>query len=304
MTSKLTRFLLTTAFLFFHQASYLTADAFAKEKSLAILEEQRTHLSSTDPKEVIEAIEKISLLGGNLGVRDLIQTLHGTPNFPLSMQNAPVIKFYAARALAYKGDVVAVPAIIKEFKDKSSALAERVQTKRKIQDPVFGSDSLASPYFFNPDDMSIVLACGEMLRTLAALPLTDESTKVIQEALKHKNFYIRASAADAIYLTNRIQLTTGLAEIISNEKDDFAKVAMTSALAGLEKLPNQNFKSLLTFLENSDGEIRKKASEGLVRMDLKLGATYLEKAIGRENDPRVLYQLKEDYRMITSFRVP
>jgi HEAT repeat protein len=275
-----------------------------KERDMAFFEEQRRRIDSSDPEEIRDAIDRLSFVRSRQGVGIILLALRGTPNFPTSTQNSPVVKFYAAKALGKKGELAAVAPLIYEFKERSQGLNERQKTKRKIQDNVNGRDSLSSPYFFNSDDISLVLACGEMLRALGSLPLTEDSGKLIKQSLTHKNFYIRASAADAIFLSGRIQLASGLSELISTEKDDYSKISFVSALAGLERLPNQNFKTLTMELNNEDPEIRKKASEGLSRMGLRLGATYLEKAISLEGNERVLAQMKEDYRVLTSFQVP
>jgi hypothetical protein len=305
MQIRLSNLRLQGIIYFLFCSGILTADAVPiSNEDLVFFETQRVHLNSSDPDEIRTAIDKLSLVKSNQGIRDIISALRGVPNFPGSIQNSPVVKFYAAQALGRKGEPIAIVPLQLEFKERSQNIIERQKIKKKIQDPVSDKDSLSSPYFFAPNDISIVLACGEMLRALAILPLNEESEKIFKQSLSHKNFYIRASSADAIYLSGKIQLTAGLAELISNEKDEYAKISMVSALAGLERLPNQHFRFLINELNNPDPEIRKKASEGLVRVDLKLGATYLEKAISLENNSRVLSQMKEDYQVLTSFRVP
>ncbi|BDA78186.1 hypothetical protein LPTSP3_g11160 [Leptospira kobayashii] len=271
---------------------------------LAFFVEQQKRIASADPNEIRDAIDRLTYVKSNLGTRDLIAALRGAPNFPSSTQNSPVVKFYAAKALGRKGEAVAIEPLLIEYKKQSEALVERENKPRKLKDGVYGSESLSSPYFFGEDDISMVLACGEMLRSLGTLPLTENSEKEIKQALIHKNFYIRSSAADAIYLAGKKETISNLPELLSHEKDPYAKISILSALAGLERLPNQNFKAVVETLKDTDPEIRKKASEALVRMDLTLAAPHLEHAITIENDQRVLLQMREDYKQIQSFRVP
>ncbi|TGN20635.1 HEAT repeat domain-containing protein [Leptospira idonii] len=274
------------------------------EEQSAFFREQRRRLDSADTNEIRDAIDRLTYVSNSSGVRDIISALKGNPTFPSYSGNSPVIKFYAAKALGKKKEKIAIEPLLSEFKKNAEPLVEREIKPRSLKDGVNGNESLSSPYFFLEDDISMVLACGEMLRALGNIPLNENSEKEIKQSLSHKNFYIRASAADAIYQSGKKGLISGLSESYGKEKDPYAKISILSALVGLEREPNQNFKSVLESLQDSDPEIRKKASEALVRLDLRIASPYLEKAISLENHPGVLAQMKEDYKQLESFRVP
>ncbi|XDD43766.1 HEAT repeat domain-containing protein [Leptospira sp. WS60.C2] len=275
------------------------------EKADSFYETQRKRLNSSNIFEIRDAIDQLTFVNSNRGIRDILSALEGTPNFPTSENNAPAVKFYAAKALAKKGEKIAVPVLIKTFQKESTTLVEHNPPKvRKISDGVFDRTSTSSPYFYEDGEISMVLACGEMLRTLGSLPITEASESTIKQALSHPNFYIRSSAADAMYETNSKQWLSTLSEGLGKEQVPYAKISILAAIVGLERLPNQNMKSVTEMLSDQNPEVRKKASEALRRLDLRLSAPYLEKAIQVENHPMVLSQMKEDYAYLISFRTP
>ncbi|TGM54752.1 HEAT repeat domain-containing protein [Leptospira biflexa] len=283
----------------------LTSGSVFSEQDEVFFETQRKRLSSSDIFEIRDAIDRLTFIKSNRGMREILSALEGTPNFPTSENNAPAVKFYAARALAKKGDRIAIPVLIKTFQNESSSLVEYNRPKtRKISDGVGNRFSIASPYFYEDGEISMVLACGEILRTLGSLPHTEASETTIKQALSHPNFYIRSSAADAMYESNRKEYLATLTEALGKEQVPYAKISILAGIVGIERLPNQNFKVVTEMLSDLDPEVRKKASLGLRRLDLRIAAPYLEKAIEVENHPSVFAQMKEDLSFLISFRNP
>ncbi|TGM80169.1 HEAT repeat domain-containing protein [Leptospira bouyouniensis] len=282
----------------------LNASLFSEQEDI-FFETQRKRLNSSDLFEIRDAIDRLTFIKSNKGLRDILSALEGNPNFPTSENNAPAVKFYAAKALSKKGDSIAIPVLIKVFQKESGSIVEYNPPKqRKITDGVADRYSNSSPYFYEDGEISMVLACGEILRALGSLPHTETSGSTLKQALSHPNFYIRSSAADAMYESNRKEYLTNLAETLGKEQIPYTKISILAAIVGIERLPNQNFKSVTEMLSDKDPEVRKKASVGLRRIDLRIAAPYLEKAIEIENHPVVLTQMKEDYNFLISFRNP
>ncbi|TGK47063.1 HEAT repeat domain-containing protein [Leptospira bouyouniensis] len=282
----------------------LNASLFSEQEDI-FFETQRKRLNSSDLFEIRDAIDRLTFIKSNKGLRDILSALEGNPNFPTSENNAPAVKFYAAKALSKKGDSIAIPVLIKVFQKESGSIVEYNPPKqRKITDGVADRYSNSSPYFYEDGEISMVLACGEILRALGSLPHTETSGSTLKQALSHPNFYIRSSAADAMYESNRKEYLTNLVETLGKELIPYTKISILAAIVGIERLPNQNFKSVTEMLSDKDPEVRKKASVGLRRIDLRIAAPYLEKAIEIENHPVVLTQMKEDYNFLISFRNP
>ncbi|MDF3821149.1 HEAT repeat domain-containing protein [Leptospira sp. 96542] len=265
---------------------------------------QKLRLSSSDVSEIRDAIDRLTFISGSRGVRDIITTLEGNPNFPSSPVNSAAVKFYAAKALAKKGEVIAIQPLIKVYKKESLSFVERTEVKQTLGGVPKTNTSLSSPYFFGENEHTMVLACGEILRALGSIPTNEESLTEIKNALQSPNFYIRSSAADALFFIGNKDNIQPLTDQLGKENDPYAKISILSSILGLEKMANQNFRSVTESLKDANPEIRKKASEALGRFDLSIAAPYLEKAIRVENHPFVLKQMKEDYQKITSFHVP
>ncbi|MBM9592192.1 HEAT repeat domain-containing protein [Leptospira sp. 201903075] len=238
-------------------------------------------------------------------MRDIISAMEGSPNFPTSPGNAPAVKFYAAKALGIKGEKLAIPHLIKTYQKESANILEHNPPKtRTWKDGVADSTSLSSPYFYEDGEIPMALACGEILRALGSLPLTSESESTIKSALVSPNFYLRSSAADALYLSRKKESLPSLVEALGKESVPYAKISILSAVVGLERLPNQNYKAVLESLTDKDPQVRAKASDALRRLDFRISAPYLEKVIQSENDSKVLTQMKSDYQFLISLHTP
>ncbi|MCW7459644.1 HEAT repeat domain-containing protein [Leptospira bandrabouensis] len=275
------------------------------ESDERFFEIQRARLSSSDVFEIRDAIDKLTFVKSNRGIRDLISALEGPSNFPTSPTNAPTVKFYAAHALGKKGDKIAIPYLIKTYQKESANIPEYNPKKgRTWKDGVADSTSISSPYFYEDGEIPITLTCGEILRTLGSLPFTSESEATIKSALTSPNFYLRSSAADAIYLSGKKDFLSSLLDSLGKETVPYAKISLLSAVVGLERLPNQNYKAVLESLTDKDPEVRVKASEALRRLDFRTSAPYLEKVMQSENNVKVLNQMKSDYQFLVSFHTP
>ncbi|MCW7494489.1 HEAT repeat domain-containing protein [Leptospira sp. 2 VSF19] len=275
------------------------------ESDERFFEIQQTRLASSDVFEIRDAIDKLTFVKSSLGIRDIISALEGTSHFPTSPRNAPAVKFYAAQALGKKGDKIAIPYLIKTYQKESNNIPEHNPQKvRTWKDGVADSSSPSSPYFYDDGEIPITLACGEILRALGSLPLTAESESTIKSALTSPNFYLRSSAADAVYLSGKTEFLSSLLDTLGKETVPYAKISLLSAVVGLERLPNQNYKSVLESLTNKDPEVRAKASDALRRLDFRTSAPYLEKVIQSENNAKVLKQMKSDYQFLVSFHAP
>lgn len=275
------------------------------ESEERFFEIQRTRLSSSNLMEVRDAIDQLTFVKSNQGIRDIISAMEGSPNFPTSPGNAPAVKFYAAKALGIKGEKLAIPHLIKTYQKESANISEHNPPKtRTWKDGVADSTSLSSPYFYEDGEIPITLACGEILRALGSLPLTSESEATIKSALVSPNFYLRSSAADALYLSRKKDSLPSLVEALGKESVPYTKISILSAVVGLERLPNQNYKAVLESLTDKDPQVRAKASDALRRLDFRISAPYLEKVIQSENDSKVLTQMKSDYQFLISLHTP
>ncbi|PJZ44058.1 HEAT repeat domain-containing protein [Leptospira brenneri] len=266
---------------------------------------QRTRLSSSNVFEIRDAIDQLAFVKSNQGIRDIISAMEGSSDFPASPGNAPAVKFYAAQALGKKGEKIAVPHLIQVYKKESANIPEHNPPKKRTwKDGVADRTSVSSPYFYEDGEIPITLACGEILRALGSLPLTPESETTIKSALTSPNFYLRSAAADALYFSGKRESLTSLQEALGKETVPYTKISILSALVGLERLPNQNYKAVLESLLDKDPEVRAKASDALRRLDFRISAPYLEKVIQSENDPKVLKQMKSDYQFLVSLHTP
>lgn len=291
-------------FVLFFYFLVVTVSVFAESEE-SFFEIQRTRLSSSNVREIRDAIDQLTFVKSGQGIRDIISALEGTPHFPTSPGNAPVVKFYAAQALGKKGDKLAVPYLIKTYQKESANIPEYNPINRRTwKDGVADSTSVSSPYFYEEGEIPITLACGEILRALGSLPITSESESTIKAALLSPNFYLRSSAADAFYLSGKKEALPQLLEALGKETFPYAKISILSAVIGLERLPNQNYKAVLDSLTDKDPEVRAKASDALRRLDFRVSAPYLEKVIQSENNQKVLKQMKSDYQFLLSFRTP
>lgn len=69
----------------------------------------------------------------------------------------------------------------------------------------------------------MVIAAGEILRTIGSYPYMKESEEVLVNALGHTNYYIRASAADGLKYMNRKETVNFLVSTLEKEKTNLPR---------------------------------------------------------------------------------
>lgn len=257
-----------------------------------------------EPYEVATAAEELAFIRNPNAVRVLQEALVGSPNFPDSPRHTPIVKFHTARALGFIGRKEAAKALILEY----NKYQDKIEENKKPSPRPFGyiamGNSIDSPYFYHQNDYTIVLAVGEMLRALGRLEYTPEAETTLKDALKHKNFYIRASAADGLRLLEKVENLGVLKEAVGGETDDYAKASMLGAICTLERGATESFQQLTEMLKSDQPMARMKASFYLGEIELRLAEVPLQKAMEVEDDPIVYEQMRKDFKKVMSFKYP
>ncbi|MCC5816339.1 MAG: HEAT repeat domain-containing protein [Leptospira sp.] len=257
-----------------------------------------------EPKEAAQAAEELAFMKSSIATRSLVTALQGPANFPTSPNNNPLIKFHSARALGIIGNPYAAKYLILEYNKNQEKIEEGKDQSPRAFSHIAMGNSIDSPYFFFPDDYTIVLATGEMLRALGKLEYTPEAETTLKDALKHKNYYIRASAADGLRLMERKENLGPLKEVVGGETDDYAKASILGAVCFLERGATESFKQLTDMLKSDSPKARMKASHYLGEIDLRLAEVPMEKALAVEDDPIVYEQMRKDFKKIMAFKYP
>lgn len=240
-----------------------------------------------DLDERVYAADNLRFIRSKRAVRPLMEVMKGKPEYPNAPENSPYLKFTVAQALAALRQEIAIKPIIDEY-----------NIIEKIIDP----NSLLN--FANPTDYKMEMAAGEMLRSIAVLGYTPESETVINNALNHKHYYVRSSAADAMSILKRKESIAKLTAALATEKNDYTRTSILTAIVSIEKSIDDNFRQLTAMLKNEDPNVRYRASQGLGTVDLKAAELELRKALLIEEVAKVRDQLKKDLAIITSFDVP
>jgi|GEM_PF-1894456 hypothetical protein len=274
------------------------------EPNLEIYERLNEKLLYGEPVEAAYAAEELMFFNSRRAVRSLVKALKGPENFPQSPRNNPLVKFHAARALGILGSSYAAKPLIEEYTFLQVKITELKQEPKKSLAHVSTGDSINSPYFFDKDDYTMPLATGEMLRALGRLEYTVEAENTLKDALKHKNSYIRASAADGLRLMERVENLGPLKEVVGSETDDYAKASLLGAICTMERGATQSFKELTSMLTSDDPGARMKASHYLGEIDLRLAEVPLSQALEIEDDVIVYNQMKKDLKRIMAFKRP
>ncbi|MCE9500951.1 MAG: HEAT repeat domain-containing protein [Leptospira sp.] len=237
-------------------------------------------------EERIRAIDTLRFIRSKRAIRPIIAALKGNPFIPNSEENSPLLKFQAAKAIAFMGQEVAIKPVIEVFK-----LNERNVTEEDRPS-------------FSDEEYKLVMALGEMLRTLGELELTKESFELLKASLTHKNYYIRASAADGMKSSRNKESLEPLKTAIANEKNEFARSSMLHAIISLDKNVDTYFKVFLDLLKSEDPQVRRRTSAGLGEIDIKMSEIALKKALLIEEDAIVRQQLKKDIGIVSGFKMP
>lgn len=274
------------------------------DSGLSRVNELKDQLLFGEPNEAASAAEELVFIKNQNAMRALISALQGPANFPDSPNNTPRVKFHSARALGYIGNPKAAKYLIIEFNKVQEKITEHKEKERRPFGHIAMGSSIDSPYFFYKNDYTIVLAAGEMLRSLGRLEYTPEAETTLKDALKHKNFYIRASAGDGLRLLEKTENLGPLKEIIGSETNDYAKASILGAICTLERGATESFKQLTEMLKSDSPMARMKASHYLGEIDLRLAEVSMEKALEIEDDPIVYEQMRKDYKRIMAFKYP
>ncbi len=237
-------------------------------------------------EERLEAVANLRIFKDTLAVRSLITALRGD-NFPNSVVNTPILKYYISQTLANMGQDIAIKPIIEEYKKYESTITENDK-----------------PFLDEKIEYSLLMALGEMLRSLGSLPYSNESFDVIKSALAHKNYYIRSSAADSLRRANRKESLEILTGALQNEKSEYTKAAILNAILSLEKNTGTYFLQLAGLLKSMDSNVRYRASAAMGDLDIKASEPYLKAALFIEDDLNVRIQIKKDLVIVRGFRIP
>ncbi|MBE7412838.1 MAG: HEAT repeat domain-containing protein [Leptospiraceae bacterium] len=272
--------------LFLLQTSAIYSDSTGLSPKELYFQKQINDLQFGYLEERLEAVTNLRIFKNILAVRSLISVLKGD-NVPNSVVNTPILKYYISKTLAGMGQDIAIKPIMDEYKKYESTINENDK-----------------PFLDEKTEYSLLMALGEMLRSLGELPYTVDSYNLIKSALTHKNYYIRASAADSIKRANRKEGIEILISALQNEKSEYPKVAILNAILALEKNSGKYFLQLMSLLKSSDPNVRYRASVGIGELDIKAAEPFLKDAILVEDVANVRLQMKKDLEIVRSFRLP
>jgi HEAT repeat protein len=219
---------------------------------------------------------------------------HALVSIP-SLDDVPEIKFYSARALGQLGHEEGIAPLIKEYKKREATIQE-------TDKPLY-SEHLNNP-MTKQINMPLVMAVGEMLNALGDLPPTKESIETLKEALNHKNYYVRASAAEGLRRLGRMNTIEALEGALANEKVDYTKAAILSSLVGISKTENKHFVELVKLLGNANPNVQSRAAYGLAVSKVRTAETALRQQLEIEDHDMVRKDLKESITIVTSFLYP
>jgi cyclophilin family peptidyl-prolyl cis-trans isomerase/HEAT repeat protein len=164
-----------------------------------------------------------------------------------------------------------------------SKLADKGQSIDPSQKP---EQILAGFIYFaeTPERKSdIIRAIPDIIRAYASYK-TDDLPEILREYLKHKDIFIRATAAELLgeqtaTKENIEALKTAFAESLKTDKDyNDAQLAILSALVKLDK--PQSFESLRLALTAPDYLVRKHAANLIKQNDLSKDFSNIEKMVG------------------------
>ena len=286
MESRMKKIILISLFAFLSGSAYSEEQYYINNKSDQDYYEFINLLAFGNKEERVYAAENLRYITSKKAVRPLIQAMKGNPDFPNAPENAPIIKFTIAQTLANMGQELAVKPLIEEYKKLEVKLDENAKLN-----------------FSSSLEYTDVMAAGEMLRAIGRLGNSEEIENTLNSALSHKNYYIRSSAADGMREMNKKSSIEKLKASLSQEKNDYAKTAILTAIVSINLSIDENFKALTEMLKNEDSSVRYRTSQGLGEIDLKVAEIYLKQALLIEEEPTVREQLKRDLKSIQSIEV-
>ncbi|MBE8415418.1 HEAT repeat domain-containing protein, partial [Leptospira borgpetersenii] len=154
------------------------------------------------------------------------------------------------------------------------------------------------------EDYTMVMAAGEILRTIGSYPYAKESEDVLVNALSHPNYYIRASAADGLKYMNRKETVNFLVSTLEKEKNDFTKAAILNSIVHIMRVADKSFYALCDMLKSESPSVRYRASMALGEVDLKAAEFYLRQALLVEDKQNVRDQIRKDLATVLGFKLP
>ncbi|TGL77056.1 HEAT repeat domain-containing protein [Leptospira yasudae] len=272
-------------------SSIFTLPLFSSDKAVEYADrayfEQIRKLETGSYEEKVDAADYLKFVNNRLAVRPLLNALRGNPKSPKSLENHPYLKFTVAQALAVMDQEVAIKPTIEEYK--------------KLEPTILEKDE---PYFTSKDDYTMVIAVGEILRTIGSYPYAKESEDVLVNALSHPNYYIRASAADGLKYMNRKETVNFLVSTLEKEKNDFTKAALLNSIVNIMKVADKSFYSLCDMLKSENPSVRYRVSMALGEVDLKAAEFYLRQALLIEDKQNVRDQIRKDLSTVLGFKLP
>lgn len=319
------------------QTSLMAIDSFSFQKvSDEFFEKQVFLLKYGSKDEKIAAVETLRSVGTKRALRPLILSLKGMdidpkdmhgyreknpkkykefranyPNdayfsFDLPEHNAPLLKFFVARAIAEIGDPSGIDPLVEVY----NRYAKTIKDPYRFTDPVKAAEF--QPTFREPADYKMVLAVGEMLRSIGSLLHTlptkkemfDTAEKVLKNAMTHDNYYIRSSAADGLRNFDRTETIPWLEAALEKEKNDYAKVAYLSAIVSISIAETDHYLDLISYLKNVDPMVRYRASRGVGASKIQSAETFLEQALMIEENWLVRDRMRKDIESVKSFKYP
>ncbi|RHX88238.1 HEAT repeat domain-containing protein [Leptospira stimsonii] len=271
--------------------SICTASLFSSDKAMEYADkayfEQIRKLESGSYEEKVDAADYLKFVSNKLAVRPLLNALKGNPKVPKSLENHPYLKYTIAQALSVM--------------DQESAIKPTIEEYKKIEPTITEKDE---PYFTNKDDYTMVIAAGEILRTIGSYPYAKESEDVLVNALGHPNYYIRASAADGLKYMNRKETVNFLVSTLEKEKNDFTRAAILNSIVRILKVADKNFYVLCDMLKSESPMVRYRVSMALGEVDLKAAEFYLREALLVEDKQTVRDQIRKDLGTVLGFKLP
>ncbi|WP_061220813.1 HEAT repeat domain-containing protein [Leptospira borgpetersenii] len=249
--------------------------------------EQVRKLESGSYEEKLDAADYLKFVSNKLAVHPLLNALRGNPKVPKSLENHPYLKFTIAQALSVIDLEVAIKPTIEEYKRLEPTIQEKDE-----------------PYFTSKEDYTMVMAAGEILRTIGSYPYAKESEDVLVNALSHPNYYIRASAADGLKYMNRKETVNFLVSTLEKEKNDFTKAAILNSIVHIMRVADKSFYALCDMLKSESPSVRYRASMALGEVDLKAAEFYLRQALLVEDKQNVRDQIRKDLATVLGFKLP
>lgn len=249
--------------------------------------EQIQKLQFGSIEERVVAADRLRFIRSKKAIRPLCNVLRGNPDRPLTGENSPYLKFTIAQTLAAIGHPAATTCIIEEFKNLEK------QVKKEDE-----------PEYTDPMLYKTVNAAGELLRALGRLPYNKTIQDTLTNALKHTNYYIRASAGDGLKFADQKENIASLVSALQDETRSYARTSILNAIVSLQHLANQYFFELTEQLADKDPVVRFRAAEALGEVNMREGELYLQKALAIEENATVRDEMQEDLQIVKAFKSP